>query len=116
MPEENRRERTSEGKNQIQIDPKDIQGLKYLKVLRPFLKRLHDVGTQRDCAQNRQLHMDQYCTLVLLWMYSPIVDSLRGLQQASQLKKVQKRFNLSRFSLGSLSIKSTDARLSASPV
>jgi len=30
--------------------------------------------------------MDQYCTLILLWLFSPIIDSLRGLQQASMLK------------------------------
>ena len=103
MPKEKRRKQSSEKQKRKEIDPKDLQGLKYFKVLRPFLKRLHDVGTERDCAQNRQLHMDQYCTLVLLWLYSPIVDSLRGLQQASQLKKVQKRFNLPQSSLGSLS-------------
>ncbi len=86
-----------------QIRAKDVQGLKYFKVLRPMLDRLHHVGAARDVAQNRSLHMDQYCTLVLLWLYSPIVDSLRGLQQASTLTKVQKRFGVARTSLGSLS-------------
>ena len=103
MPKEKPKNQSSEKRQQKEIDPKDIQGLKFFKVLRPFLKRLHDVGTERDRAQNRQLHMDQYCTMVLLWLYSPVVDSLRGLQQASQLKKVQKRFNLPQSSLGSLS-------------
>lgn len=85
------------------ISAKNIHGLKYFRVLRPFLKRLHAVGTARDTAGNRQLHMDQYCTLVLLWFYSPIVDSLRGLQQVSQLKKIQQRLKIPRTSLGSLS-------------
>jgi hypothetical protein len=67
-----------------------------------LLKRLHHVGAERDKAKNRQLHMDQYCTLVLLWLYSPIVDSLRGLQQASRLKKVQNKFGIKPTSLGSL--------------
>ena len=53
------------------ILPKDVKGLKYFKALGPLLERLHDVGTQRDKANNRQLHMDQYCTLILLWLYSP---------------------------------------------
>lgn len=103
MPKENSRKESSEQRRPKEIDPKDIQGLKYFKVLRPFLKRLHDVGTERDRAQNRELHMDQYCIMVLLWQYSPIVDSLRGLQQASQLKKIQKQFDLPQSSLGSLS-------------
>jgi len=85
------------------IRSKDVQGLKYFRVLQPLLKRLHDTGTARDRAHNRRLHMDQYCMLVLLWLYSPIINSLRGLQQASELKKVQKKLKLPRASLGSLS-------------
>jgi len=85
------------------ILPKDVKGLRYFKALGPLLKRLQKVGKERDKANSRHLHMDQYCTLILLWLYSPIVDSLRGLQQASQLKKVQKKFGVARTSLGSLS-------------
>jgi hypothetical protein len=85
------------------IRSKDVHGLKYFKVLQPMLERLHSVGTQRDTAKNRSLHMDQYCALVLLWLYSPIVDSLRGLQQVSTLKKVQRKFGIEKTSLGSLS-------------
>ncbi len=81
----------------------DIRGLKYFRVLQPLLERLHDVGTERDAAGNRDLHMDQYCTLILLWLFSPLVDSLRGLQQASELDKVRKQFGVGRSSLGSLS-------------
>jgi hypothetical protein len=47
--------------------------------------------------------MDQYCSLILLWFFSPIVDSLRGLQQAGTLDKVRKNFGVGRASLGSLS-------------
>lgn len=82
---------------------RDIQGLKYFRALQPLLERLHDVGTQRDRAHNRDLHMDQYCTLILIWLFSPLVDSLRGLQQASELDKVRKKFGVGRSSLGSLS-------------
>jgi IS4 transposase len=64
MPKEKRRKKSSEKRKPKEIDPKDIQGLKYFKVLRPFLKRLRDVSTERDRAQNRQLHMDEYCILV----------------------------------------------------
>ncbi len=90
-------------KKRAKVRSKDVQGLKYLRVLRPLLERLHTVGTERDVAGNRQLHMDQYCMLVLLWLYSPCLSSLRGIQQASLLKKVQKRFGIPRASLGTLS-------------
>src|SRR6478752_1409824 len=96
-------DRSGDKNQRRKIRPKDIQGLKYFRVLQPLLERLHNTGTARDRAHNRQLHMDHYCTLVLLWLYSPIIDSLRGLQQASQLEKVQKKLKLPRASLGSLS-------------
>lgn len=85
------------------IQASDVQGLKYFRDLQPLLKRLHQVGTERDSANNRTLHMDQYCTLIMIWLFSPVVDSLRGLQQASELDKVRKKFGVGRASLGSLS-------------
>jgi IS4 transposase len=88
---------------QRKLRNQDIQGLKYFRKLQPLLARLHEVGTKRDVAGNRDLHMDQYCTLILLWLFSPLVDSLRGLQQASELDKVRKQFGVGRSSLGSLS-------------
>jgi DDE family transposase len=81
----------------------DIVGLKYFDRLMPLLERLHDVGTQRDRAGNRQLFFDQYCAFILLFFFNPIVTSLRGIQQASALKKVQKKLGCPRVSLGSLS-------------
>ena len=68
-----------------------------------MLKLLHSAGCQRDKAHNRILHMDQYMTLMLLCMFSPVSKSLRSLQQASELKKVQKKLGVPRSSLGSLS-------------
>jgi hypothetical protein len=90
------------GKRRIPIRESEIQGLKYFEQLVPLLSRLHEEGCQRDRAGNRQLHYDQYCLLLLLAMFSPIVDSLRALQQASDLAKVQKRLGVKRVSLGSL--------------
>jgi hypothetical protein len=51
--------------------------------------------------------MDQYVSLLLLYMFNPICTSLRSIQKASELKKVQKVFGASRASLGSLSEAST---------
>jgi hypothetical protein len=85
------------------IRESDIVGLKYFDRLMPLLERLHDVGTARDRAGNRQLHYDQYCAFMLLFLFNPIVTSLRAIQQASELKKVQKKLGCPRSSLGSLS-------------
>jgi len=81
----------------------DVSGLKYFDRLAPLLSRLHDDGCERDKADNRELHFDQYCMLVLLFMFNPVVSSLRAIQQASELKKVQKKLGCARASLGSLS-------------
>jgi hypothetical protein len=85
------------------ITARDLQGLKFFKRIRPLLKSLHGIGTQRDKAGNRELHMDEYCVLVLMWMFNPVLTSMRGLQQASTLADVQRKFGVGRSSLGSLS-------------
>jgi hypothetical protein len=85
------------------IREKDVRGLKYFDQLTPLLQRLHDVGCDTDRAGNRSLHFDNYCMLVLLYLFNPIVTSLRGIQQASELKNVQKKLGCPRTSLGSLS-------------
>jgi hypothetical protein len=90
-------------KKRDRIQEQDITGLKYFDRLAPLLERLRDVGCERDRAGNRELHYDQYCLLVLLYLFNPIVTSLRGIQQASELTKVQKKLGCPRASLGSLS-------------
>ena len=90
-------------KRQDEIHDRDITGLKYFDQIAPLLERLREDGCARDRAGNRQLHYDQYCLLILLFLFNPLVTSLRGLQQASQLAKVQKKLGCSRAALGSLS-------------
>jgi len=85
------------------IRERDVQGLKHLRKLRPLFDRLHHVGCARDHARNRTLHFDQYCCLIMLYMFNPIVSSLRAIQQASELKNVQRKLGCARASLGSLS-------------
>jgi len=85
------------------IAEKDLQGFKYFKKLSGLLHGLHEAGCARDRAHNRILHMDQYMTLLLLCLFSPICTSLRAMQQASCLAKVQKKLRVPRSSLGSLS-------------
>jgi hypothetical protein len=90
-------------KKREKIRSQDITGLKYFDRLAPMLERLHDVGCDRDKAGNRQLHFDQYCMLILLYLFNPIVTSLRGIQQAGELDKVQRKLGCPRAALGSLS-------------
>ena len=86
-----------------EIETHEIQGLKLFKSLSKLLEGLHDAGCARDRAGNRLLHMDQYLMLILLYMFNPICVSLRSLQQASELRNVQKALGVPRTSLGSLS-------------
>jgi len=90
-------------KNREKIEERDITGLKFFDKLAPLLKRLHHDGCERDRAGNRTLHYDQYTLLLLLYLFNPIVTSLRGIQQASELKNVQRKLKCPRTSLGSLS-------------
>jgi hypothetical protein len=95
------------------IKESELKGFKYFKSISRMLESLHEVGCQRDLAGNRRLHMDQYISLLLLYMFNPICTSLRSIQQASKLKKVQRKLGCPRASLGSLSEAATvfDSRL-----
>ena len=89
------------------IKEKELKGFKYFKTIAGMLEGIHDAGCTRDKAGNRILHMDQYMSLLLLYMFNPICTSLRAVQQASELKKVQRILRCPRASLGSLSEAST---------
>ena len=90
-------------KKRDKVKSSELQGFKYFKVLAGMLEGLHDAGCARDRAHNRTLHMDQYITLLLMYMFNPVCVSLRSLQEASELAKVQRVLKVPRASLGSLS-------------
>jgi len=90
-------------KKRAKIEERDITGLKFFDKLAPLMKRLHQDGCERDRAGNRTLHYDQYCMLLLLYLFNPIVTSLRGIQQVSELKNVQRKLQCPRASLWPLS-------------
>lgn len=85
------------------IKPSDLKDLRKLGHIARLLEPLHEIGAARDKAGNRSLHMDEYCLLVLMWIFNPVIDSMRGMQQASELDIVRKRLGVGRASLGSLS-------------
>jgi len=80
-----------------------VNGFKYVRLVGTLLQALHEVGTERDRAGNRQLFYDQYATLLLLYFFTPTVTSLRGLQQVSELAKVRQRWGVQRTGLSTLS-------------
>ena len=86
-----------------EIDERALSGFRCVKPVLKLLAHLHGTATERDRARNRQWYMDQHIALLLLFMFNPICDSLRALQRASRLKKVQRLLGVPRASLGSLS-------------
>jgi len=91
------------GRQRHKIKEREVRGFKYFRAIAPLLESLRDIGCERDRAGNRLLHMDQYLSLLLLYLFNPICTSLRSLQQASELKNVQRKLGVPRASLGSLS-------------
>jgi len=81
------------------LEARDIQGLKYFKLIRDLLERLHG---HKDCP-NRKLHYDEYASLLMLYFLNPVLTGLRSIQQASGLRNVQNKMGVNRASLGSLS-------------
>jgi len=85
------------------LDPRKIGGIKRLRDLLPLLAPLHEAGCDRDSAGNRELHFDEYVTLVLLYLLNPLIDSVHMLQQAAAVEKVSEQLGVKRFSIGSFS-------------
>jgi hypothetical protein len=85
------------------LKEKDIVCLGHLKHAFGLLDRLHEVGCKRDKAHNRQLHFDDYCKLVLLYTWNPLIESVHDLQQAVGLDNVAKTLGVKRFGAASFS-------------
>lgn len=81
------------------IKPRQVKGAKYLAHIIDVLRTLHDERPD----PKRRLHYDELCAWLLLYFFSPVLTSLRGLQQASLFDEIQRRLKLPRFSLGSFS-------------
>ncbi|WP_158261177.1 MULTISPECIES: hypothetical protein [Pirellulaceae] len=53
--------RRKSGELKGKLEARDLQGMKFFKSIRLLLASLHEIGTERDRAGNRDLHMDEYC-------------------------------------------------------
>lgn len=84
-------------------DVSELRGFKQLRRVAKLLSVLHDSGCARDAAGNRELHFDDYVVLLLLFLFNPMIDSMRALQRIADLDEVQKKLGIRRFSLGSFS-------------
>src|SRR5579862_1264548 len=80
-----------------------LHGMKQLRRVAALLSGLHLAGCDRDKAHNRELHFDDYVLLILLYLFNPMIDSMRCLQKLSALPEIQERLGIKRFSLGSFS-------------
>ena len=80
----------------------DLQGFRYLRHFGKLWQPLRACAV--DPAGNRTFFYDQYLALLLLYYFTPTLTSLRGLQQATTLAKVQRRLGVaSAPGLGTLS-------------
>src|SRR5271165_910417 len=80
-----------------------LRGMKQLRRIAGLLTTLHNAGCDRDKGANRELHFDDYVLLILLYLFNPMIDSMRTLQKVSELPQIQARLGIKRFSLGSFS-------------
>lgn len=86
-----------------EIRDSDIQGSRILKAFGFILEILREREETNERGRDRQLHYDHYVGLLLFSFYTPVLESLRSIQRASRLNKVQQILGCSRASLGSLS-------------
>jgi hypothetical protein len=85
------------------LDESKLEGFKYFELIQDLLLPLQSVGTARDKAGNREFFCNNYVALLLFYFFNPTITSLKGLQAASGLEKVQKALGIKRVSLGSFS-------------
>jgi len=89
------------------VEVQDLQGFRYLTRFADLWQPLRACAL--DPAGNRSFFYDQYLALLLLYFFTPALTSLRGLQQAARLDKVQKSLGLAQApGLGTLSAAARD--------
>lgn len=81
------------------VEVKHLRGFKYFKRIDALLNHLHNSNND----PKRELHFDQYASLLLFYFFNGIITSMRGLQKVTDFDKVRKKLGISHASLGSLS-------------
>ena len=83
------------------IGEPSVAGLPIIARANALFETIRDAGV--DKSQNREFRYSHFASLILLGFFNPMMQSLRGMQQASQLERVQEKLDLEGVSLGSLS-------------
>jgi hypothetical protein len=94
-------------KKRKKSEPIREEDLREFSLIRQFEKRLAKAAKGRQPSRSesdpwRELHGSQYFSLLLFGLFNPVVDSLRGLCQATGLERVQE-FCARKIALGTLS-------------
>jgi hypothetical protein len=84
------------------MNDRDLGGFKYFKILAELTESLHAIYIDPDHPHKRRLHYDQYVSLILLYFFNPICDSLRMVQKATEFRKVQRTLDVPRFGRSTL--------------
>jgi hypothetical protein len=85
------------------VEEKDIQGGKLVRRFLALITRIRAVGESERRDPRRNLDLEQLAGHLLFYFFSPVLTSLRSIQRASELKKVQALLGCGRVALGSLS-------------
>lgn len=86
-----------------EVREEDIQGSKYVKRFVALVERIRCAAGREERDPRQNLDIEQLAGHLLFHFYTPVVDSLRSIQRASELKNVQKILGCPRAALGSLS-------------
>ncbi len=81
----------------------DIQGGKFTKRFLSLIRKIRSVADSEKTDPRRELDIEQLAGHLLIYFFTPVLTSLRSIQRASELKRVQKILGASRAALGSLS-------------
>lgn len=86
-----------------EVREEDIQGSKYVKRFVALVEKIRFSAEREERDPRQNLNLEQLAGHLLFHFYTPVVDSLRSIQRASELEKVQKILGCPRAALGSLS-------------
>ena len=85
------------------VRDEDIQGSKFVKRFLALVEKVRSIGEDEKRDPRQVLDIQQLAGHLLFYFFTPVLTSLRSIQRASELKRVQKVLGCSRTALGSLS-------------
>jgi hypothetical protein len=86
-----------------EVVDEDIQGGNFAKRFLSLVRKIRSVAESEKRDPRQELDIEQLAGHLLIYFFTPVLTSLRSIQRASELKRVQKILGASRAALGSLS-------------